>query len=328
VPVPSARDQAPKGIARLAAGSPLAASKTNVEYFELPVRSVLNRCNSPRVPFRWTINPYRGCEFGCKYCYARYTHEFMGLDDSRQFEEKIYNKKDAFRLLDRELARGVEGAIAIGTCTDPYQPAERRFGTTRRILETLARRRGLLLSVTTKSDLITRDVDLLRRISRKNALSVNITVTTTDASLARKLEPFAPRPDLRFRAVRRLAEAGVTVGVFANPVMPLITDSLENLNAVAAGAASAGAAYFGGGTLFLMPSALQVFLPFLEKEFPRAAERYRRRYEKDPYVRGRYADWVRERVARVREKNGLAAAPPAPVRSARSSGAVQLKLLA
>lgn len=140
-----------KGIARLAASAPLADAKRAVEYFELPTRSILNRCASERVPFTWTINPYRGCEFGCKYCYARYTHEYMELDGA-EFERKIFAKQHARFLLARELEREkVLGEhIAIGTATDPYQPAERQFGVTRAILETLASKNGLSLSITTK----------------------------------------------------------------------------------------------------------------------------------------------------------------------------------
>ena len=134
------------GIAKLAAESQPLGSKRKVEYFELAARSLLNR-TKPGMPFEWAINPYRGCEFGCRYCYARYTHEFMGMEDSRQFEEKIYAKAHTAELLRRELRRvGPKDWIAIGTATDPYQPAERRFGKTRAILEVFAEGRGRRLS--------------------------------------------------------------------------------------------------------------------------------------------------------------------------------------
>ncbi len=297
------------GIARLDHESPLLAAKRQVEYFELPTRSVLNRCASPRMPFTWTINPYRGCEFGCHYCYARYTHEFMGMEDGRLFEQRIYSKAEAARVLTQELKHFKGGDIAIGTGTDPYQPAERRFETTRSILEVFAEGQGRSLSITTKSNLITRDLDLLDCIRRSNLLHVNMTVTTTDAVLAGKLEPKAPRPELRLQAVQRLSEAGISVGVFANPVMPLLTDSLANLEAVASAAAAAGAGYFGGGTLFLMPSARKQFFPFLRREFPALAERYRRRYLANPYLRGEYDAWIRRRIAKVRAKYGLTSSP-------------------
>ena len=166
------------GIARLAAASPLAETKRGTEYFLLPVRSILNRCDSDRVPFAWTVNPYRGCEFGCRYCYARYTHEYMELDTG-DFERKIYVKQDAGALAARDLAsEKVWGEhIAIGTATDPYQPAEREFGATRAILEQMAAREGLSVSITTKSNQVVRDVDLLRRIAARSALHINITIT-------------------------------------------------------------------------------------------------------------------------------------------------------
>src|ERR1700741_4152264 len=153
------------GIARLAASSPCADAKRGTEYFLLPVRSILNHCDSERVPFSWTVNPYRGCEFGCKYCYARYTHEYMELDGG-EFESKIFVKQDAGPMASRELrSSAVRGEhIAIGTATDPYQPAEREFGATRAILQQMAELEGLSVSITTKSDQLLRDLDLLKRI--------------------------------------------------------------------------------------------------------------------------------------------------------------------
>jgi DNA repair photolyase len=297
------------GIAKLAAESPLLEAKREVEYFELPARSLLNRVRAG-MPFQWAINPYRGCEFGCKYCYARYTHEYMELRDSEAFETRIYSKSGAAALLRRELGKVHPGeSIAIGTATDPYQPAERRFGITRAILEVFTRRLGYRLSITTKSDLVARDAELLREIACGNVLHVNVTITTLDAGLARMLEPRAPRPDLRLAAVEKLAAAGVCVGVFANPIMPLLTDREESLDALAGAAAKAGAKHFGGGILFLMPSAQKVFFPFLEEKFPALVRRYRERFENNAYLRGAYQETVRERVRRIRAKHGLPAGP-------------------
>src|SRR5271157_4541722 len=197
------------GIARLAAQSPAAGTP---EYFLLPVKSMLNRCDSDRVPFEWTINPYRGCEFACKYCYARYTHEYMEIDGG-DFEKKIFVKQDAAALLARDVsqkysyeskASGYTQAehIAIGTATDPYQPAEREYGVTRACLEELAKRENLSLSIITKSNQIVRDIAILKVIASKSALTIDITVTTLKPRLARLLEPRAPRPDLRLSAVR------------------------------------------------------------------------------------------------------------------------------
>ncbi|MGI8992494.1 MAG: SPL family radical SAM protein [Bryobacteraceae bacterium] len=298
------------GIAKLAAESGLLEAKSRVQYFEIAARSVLNR-TSPGMPFTWTVNPYRGCEFGCKYCYARYTHEFMGMEDGREFEDKIYAKAGVAEILKRELRSKDRGeGIAIGTATDPYQPAERRFGRTRSLLEVFAKDYGRQISITTKSDLVVRDLPLLREIGAANSVFVNMTITTLDPSLARMLEPRAPRPDLRLRAVRQLAEGGIRVGVFPNPIMPLITDGERPLDRLAKAAKDAGASYFGGGALFLMPSAQKVFFPFLREKFPHLLRRYEERYQRDPYLRGAYMESLRERIARIRDRYGLDAGPP------------------
>ena len=292
------------GIARLAADSQLLEAKRAVEYFEIPTRSILNR-TKPNMPFQWTINPYRGCEIGCKYCYARYAHEFMELDPF-SFEEKIYAKTAPAVLLKRELARTDRREhIALGTATDPYQPAERRFERTRAVLEVFAKERGWHLGITTKSDLILRDVRLLKEISRRNVLAVHITITTTDDRLARLLEPRAPRVELRLETVRKLRAAGICVAVFPNPIMPGITDSEASLDAVAKAAKEAGAMSFGGGPLFLPGASQQVFLPFVEREFPQLASRYRETFEQGVHLSRRYKDALAEKVRRLRARYQL-----------------------
>ena len=293
------------GLAKVALESPLLAGKKSVEYFSLTSKSILNRCSSPRMPFTWTINPYRGCEFGCKYCYARYTHEYMGMEEPAQFEEKIYTKESASEILKAELHKGPKGAIAIGTATDPYQPAERQFQTTRGILETLSQFRGLKLSITTKSDLVLRDLDLLRRLTRGNDLQINISITTLRAELARCLEPRAPRPDLRLGAVAAIAQAGIPAAVFAMPVLPAITDHPRDLEDVARAAARAGACYFALNALFLTPSAQKVFFPFLERQFPQLVAKYRRLYAQGAYLSGQYKDRIQALAEQLPSKYGL-----------------------
>jgi len=293
----------------MAAQSELLEAKSQVEYFEIGARSILNR-TKPNMPFQWTINPYRGCEFGCQYCYARYTHEFMGMEDGRTFESKIYAKAAAPEILRRELRKlPLADRIAIGTATDPYQPAERRFGRTRAILQVFAQEKGRHVSIVTKSDLVTRDIDLLRQVAQRNVLAISITITTLNRRLARLMEPRAPRPDLRLAAVRALSEAGLAVGVYPNPILPMITDSDESLDALATAARQAGAQYFGGGPLFLMPSAQKIFFPFLEERFPKLAGPYRKLYAHSAYLGPAYKEQLGERVARIRERHGLASAP-------------------
>src|SRR6202521_425093 len=311
------------GIARLAASSPPAEtqrkSAERPEYFLLPVKSILNRCDSTRVPFEWTINPYRGCEFACKYCYARYTHEYMELDGS-EFEKKIYVKKDAAPLLANDISRrysytsersGGERAdhIAIGTATDPYQPAEREYGVTRACLEELAKREGLSISIITKSNQIVRDIEVLQRIASRSDLAIDITITTLRPRLARLLEPRAPRPDLRVAAVKQLREAGLAVGVSASPLIPGITDHDGDLEAVAAAGREAGAQWFFSGVLFLMPSSAKQFLPFVREKFPRLAKQYEQWYAKNGYAPEEYRRKASERVAQIREKYGFRTRP-------------------
>jgi DNA repair photolyase len=285
----------------------------------LPVKSILNRCDSNRVPFEWTINPYRGCEFACRYCYARYTHEYMELDGS-EFEKKIYVKKDAAPVLAHDLSRKYSYAsersggekpehIAIGTATDPYQPAEREHGVTRACLEELAKREGLSISIITKSNQIVRDTDALKKIAARSSLQIDITVTTMRPRLARMLEPRAPRPDLRLAAVKELHEAGLAVGVSASPLVPGITDGEGELEAVAAAAKEAGAQWFFSGVLFLMPSSAKQFLPFVREKFPRLAKRYEQWYAKNGYAPEEYRRKASERVARIREKYGFRSRP-------------------
>jgi DNA repair photolyase len=311
------------GIARLAAASPPAEtqrkSAEKPEYFVLPVKSILNRCDSNRVPFEWTINPYRGCEFACKYCYARYTHEYMELDGS-EFEKKIYVKKDAAPLLAWDVAHKYSysseasgGArpdhIAIGTATDPYQPAEREYGVTRSCLVELAKREGLSVSIITKSNQIVRDIDVLQRIAERSNLGIDITITTLRAGLTRLLEPRAPRPDLRLAAVKQLREAGLGVGVSASPLIPGITDRDGDLEAVAAAAKEAGAQWFFSGVLFLMPSSAKQFLPFVRDKFPRLAKQYEEWFSKNGYAPEEYRKKASQRVARIREKYGFQSRP-------------------
>jgi DNA repair photolyase len=300
------------GIARLAAEGESLREGHQVEYFTLPAKSLLNRCISGRgMPFTWTINPYRGCEFGCQYCYARYTHEFMELRDGREFEQKIYVKQHTADLLRRDLKKVKSGeGIALGTATDPYQPAERRYEITRGILEEFARHRGFELGIVTKSNLIVRDLDLLRDVSRNNILSIHITITTLDTELARILEPRAPRPDLRMQAVRELSEAGISVGVSCSPVLPGITDGPADLEAVVRAAAAAGARHIFGGPLFLKPCSAAIFLPFLEQHFPNLVENYRARYHERSFLPASYSKRIGQLVASLRQKYGIRRADP------------------
>jgi DNA repair photolyase len=294
------------GIARLAEKGDSIREGHEVECFTLPSRSLLNRCSGTRMPFAWTINPYRGCEFACKYCYARYTHEFMEMRDPLDFERKIYVKQHAASLLRQELRRvKPDEDIALGTATDPYQPAEKHYEVTRAVLEEIARHNGLKLGIMTKSNLILRDVDLLQEVAKSNQLLVNLTITTLDQELARMLEPRAPRPDLRLGALRKLSQAGIRAGVICAPVLPGITDSPRELEDLVRATAEAGGKHIFANPLFLKPCSAAVFLPFLEKAFPHLVDSYADRFAGTAFLSQPYRKRLSQLMARLRGKYGI-----------------------
>jgi DNA repair photolyase len=291
--------QIPSRLARSAANAPLHSTGCLTEYRPIETRSIVGKTTSQRgLPFTHTINPYRGCEFACRYCYARYTHEFLELRDPDEFERKIYFKQNAAWLLAQELARLKPGTeIALGTTTDPYQPLEREQRITRSLLEVFARKSGFRLGIVTKSALVTRDIDLLQEIAARHELTIHLTVTTMNAKLARILEPRAPRPDLRIRTVARLRKAGLRAGVLCSPLMPGITDARSSINAVARAAAAAGANFFAAGALFLKPCSQPTFFRFVREHFPERLADYERRYGSSAFVSAEY----RKRIADVVE---------------------------
>jgi DNA repair photolyase len=328
---PHSEPQAPLvGIAKLAAEGEAISEGHNVDYISLENRSILTRCTSPRMPFSWQINPYRGCEFACKYCYARYTHEFMEMRDGLDFERKIYVKKHSAWLLRQELKQVRAGqSIAIGTATDPYQPAERRFGITRALMEEFARHEGLSLGLVTKSDLIVRDIDLLQQISARNRLSIHVTITTTDTTLSRILEPRAPRPDLRFSAVKKLVAAGISTSVNCAPILPGITDSPKDLESVVQAAAVAGARSVAAIPLFLKPCSAKIFMPFLQEHFPQLVPLYKARYADRAFLPSDYGQRISALVSKLCRKHGIGIRKHDPgLRGSGNHLARQLKLFA
>lgn len=295
------------GIARLAADSETTESGHLVEFRTLKVRSILNKSVSKRQHyFSHSINPYRGCEFACRYCYARYTHEFMELRDPELFERRIFIKQNAAWLLRQELRRVRPGEeIAIGTATDPYQPIERRALVTRSILEVLAGQSGLRIGIITKSTLIERDIPLLQRLAARNQLTLHLTITTPSTELARILEPRAPRPDLRFQTVQRLRQAGLRTGILCCPLLPGITDTPSALDAMVSRAREANASFFAAQPLFLKPCSRETFLRFIREYFPELEASYHKRYDVEAFVSKAYRKRMADLVYAATRKHGL-----------------------
>ena len=245
----------------------------------------------------------------CRYCFARYTHEFLGHNESEAFERRIYVKLTDPGSLVAELKRARRSGllVALGTATDPYQPAESKFEVTRRVLEGAVKVPGVRLSITTKSTLVRRDLVLLQEIAARSEIAVNFSITTLDQALARRLEPRAPRPDLRFEAMRALAAGGILTRLFIMPVLPRLTDGETNLRALLVRAREAGAQIAESNVLFLRPGTRETFFEFLRAEFPELVPEYERLYAGSAYARRDYVGEVEARVRRLSAEVGFAA---------------------
>lgn len=237
------------------------------EFFLDPSRQVLSFNSSPDLPFAASLNPYRGCEHGCSYCYARPTHEYLGFSAGLDFETKVLVKRDAPALLRRALAARSwkPQVVAIGGVTDPYQPVERQLGITRRCLEVFAEFRNPA-AIVTKSGGVTRDLDLLQELARYDAAAVYVSITTLDRELHRVMEPRAAAPERRLATVEALARAGIPVGVLLAPVIPGLTD--HEIPAIVAASAAAGARFVTHIMLRLPHGLRELFEDWLERHFP------------------------------------------------------------
>ena len=270
--------------------------------------SVITRNTSPDIPFDRSLNPYRGCEHGCIYCYARPTHAYLGLSPGLDFESRLFTKPEAARLLARELAaKGYRPeTLAIGTSTDPYQPIEREHRLTRAVLEVLVEARHPV-SLTTKSDLILRDLDLLAPMAERNLVLVAISLPTLDPHLSRRLDPRAPRPDRRLSAIRALAAAGVPVMVNVSPIIPGLTD--HEIEDLLAAARTEGASRIGHALLRLPGEVGDLVADWFSEHYPERKDRAfallrqaRRGQENDSRFghrfrgEGPYAEMIRQRV--------------------------------
>jgi len=247
-------------------------ARVETVYLEDASRSVIATNTSPDVGFDASLNPYRGCEHGCIYCYARPTHEYLGFSAGLDFESRILVKRDAPELLRKELAspRWTPQVLALSGVTDPYQPVERKLRITRRCLEVLAEARNPV-AVITKSALVARDVDLLAELAQHDAVVVSLSITTLDPEVARTMEPRASHPRRRLEAIERLAEAGVPVGVMVAPILPGLTD--PEIPRIIEAAAEAGAQHAGYTVLRLPGAVVGLVERWLEEHFPERKDR-------------------------------------------------------
>ncbi len=280
------------------------------EVQEIHCKTLLNRIDIPSFPFQWTLNPYRGCRHACRYCYARPTHEFFGLDAGREFEQRVFAKVNAPEVLRQELRRPKwkNEAIAIGTASDPYEPAEMEYRLTRRILQVLCEFQTPA-SITTKGVLVRRDVDVLRELARVADVRVNFSVGSIDEGVWKLTEPGAPSPLARLEAMQYLVENGVNAGVMMAPLLPGISDSTESIYDVAEAAAAHGARFIGANVLFLKPGSKEWFMPMLKETYPHLAPGYAKMYAKT-YAPRDYTSSVMRVVEQARRSVGLASMEP------------------
>ncbi|MGH7711184.1 MAG: radical SAM protein, partial [Gemmatimonadaceae bacterium] len=305
-------------------------TQADLVYFEGDAKSMLNSPAATGMGF-WSINPYVGCAFACSYCYAPYAHRYavdrsvqelpnVGVRDRLQelppqvaFSRRIIVKSNASAILRAELAPGRAKRVAlergetvvIGTATDPYQPAERRFRLTRGMLEVLAPIRSLDLCIITKSPLIARDADVLARIAANASVTVHLSLITIDRDLARRIEPRAPTPESRLRALRRLSDAGIEVGINIMPVLPGITDNPLGIETLVRSVADAGAKYVNTCTLRMRADTRERYLDMLQREFPELTARYRAAYARSHAVSEKYQEGLKRFVRRVCERVGI-----------------------
>jgi DNA repair photolyase len=310
---------------------PILDDQTDIRYIGTFAKTVINRPEATGMEF-WSINPYIGCALGCAYCYARYAHGYaferaaaahpdrteIARDQQEMipwlaFERRILVKQNAAEALRKTLRQGSERhaglmkgeSISIGTATDPYQPAERRFRITRSILEVLAEHPGLRVRIITKSPLVSRDVDVMKRILRHSSIHIHMSLITVDRDLARRIEPRAPTPEARLRAVKRLRDAGIDVGINVMPILPGITDAPEQLDALVAQIAASGATHIAACALRLQSAARKRYMPFIAEQFPHLAARYAATYRRDFRTGDSYREGLTRVMARICERHGV-----------------------
>ena len=276
-----------------------------VVYEHVEVEKMLHRLDVWFLPFRWGSNIYRGCEHDCIYCNARYTHEYLGMQEG-EFSHKIMVKDNAAIALDKEFSKekwNKNLTVNVSTVSDPYQPAEKEFGNTRKVLEVFLKHHNALL-VTTKSDLILKDIDVLQEIAKTGFLNVCMTITTLDQDLSSKIEPRVPTVEKRLEAIRKLKDAGITVGVTAIPVLPYISDDEETLEGMIKTFSELGVDYVIVDVLNYKGETRQRMTKFLESNYPSLIPKYEALYQTD-YCDKEYSKNLRKITNRLVKQYGV-----------------------
>jgi DNA repair photolyase len=309
-----------------------------ITFHEIHARSIISKVpEASRVPFRWTINPYRGCSHACVYCFARNTHTYLEFDSGHDFDTQIVVKVNAPDLLRRELKapRWAGEHIAMGTNVDCYQRAEGKYRLMPGIITALTEAANPF-SILTKGTLVLRDLDLLARAAAVTDVGMNVSVGIVDKSLSRSIEPGTPGPERRLAVCAALSDRGLRCGVLMGPVVPFLSDSPEQLDAAVRKIARAGAAHVTPIVLHLRPGAREWFLRWLGREHPELVDAYRGLYGNRAYAPASYQRQIGERVAALAREHGVGAATPAGARRVPSrmdavqqadSGGVQLSLI-
>jgi DNA repair photolyase len=279
-----------------------------ITFHEVLSKSVLNKVPAgSKMPFNWTINPYRGCSHACVYCFARKTHTYLDFDAGMDFDSQVVVKINAGEVLRRELSRPGWGRhhVALGTNTDPYQRAEGRYKLMPGIISALADSRTPF-SILTKGTLLGRDIPLLKVAATQVPVGMGISLALTDEALARTIEPGTPTPKARLALVSRLREAGLPCGVMAMPIIPWLTDSDEALDSLFGALSRAGATGVSAGALYLRPGTREWFMQWLAREHPTLVGKYRRLYSTGSYADKDYRQWLAGRVGYFKKRHGFA----------------------
>jgi DNA repair photolyase len=288
-----------------------------ITFHEVLCKSALNKLpEDSSMPFRWTINPMRGCSHACRYCFARPTHEYLDLDAGRDFDSQIVVKTNVAAVLRKELAKASwkREPVALGTNTDPYQRAEGRYRLMPGIIRALTES-GTSFSILTKGTLIRRDLPLLSLAATKVNVQVSVSLAFHDVDLQKSLEPGAPSPRARLDLIRAITDAGLSCNVLVAPVIPFLTDSAKHLDTLIGAIEDAGATGVSAMPMHLRGSTREWFMSWLADEHPALVRRYRQLYGRGAYVSPEYKNWLRDKVTPLLEKRALTDLDPVGARA-------------